>query len=340
MKVLLVARESVDQRVFRLLAQQYSEPAVEWQFLFEPVSYEAIGQMVAEVDFVLCGMSAQSSYAETEIFAAHFALQQHKYFGFFANCFGVIGRPYFQALLSHADLVFTVNQDEAVVLQKKYPEVHAIASGHPLWEKYAQQDINKAEIRQKHNIPEHCRLIVSPGGKNAALNVQLWSNTLYGAGRLLEYNTMVWMVLHPDDITPLHLYQKVLEEHKNPHAFLKDIGPLEENGLAAADLVVQSASAVGVTAAIWNIPVIDFILPAQADHMQKIYGQRTWPPVSAGASVLCTERPALVHIMSSFLKRGYSSILSDHQDNFLVFEKIGSASQIIGQSIKQLLQIN
>lgn len=335
MGILLVSGETGAKQAFAELMKH--DIGQEWIVLGPETNYEGIRTQVSEASLVLCGMSSVPENAEDEIFSAHFAAYYGIPFGFYADTFGVVGRPNFQHLLEQTNFIFTVTAAEADKIQAKFKKIQVVACGNPIWEKYAARKIDPQKIRQTRQVPEDSRLIISPGGKISGLNMLLWSTILSAIQRLPDYNIRLWLAPHPGDSTPDYFYRNLLQEYEALSQILARTGHLEDLGLEAADLVIQSASTIGIIAACWGIPVIDFIDKAHADRLERITGQRNWPPTEAGASLLCTHHEEMVHLIASLLKHRGQPVLSEHQNKFMPISPEGTAIKKMLATIRQYL---
>ncbi len=349
-RVLLVAQDFAPQKAFHpFLADALGEKGLQVQLVLggkgPPTTGQILGAIsaVRDCDILVCGMSSSSELATAEIAAAEEAVAGGIPFGFYADTFGVVNRPWFmsKALQGLASFVFVVNQEEARNAKTLFPNVDIVVSGNPEWEEFAFPEKTREEVRTELKVILREHLILCPGGKSLAVNI-LHFGAVIGAVRQLVGQKRVILSLHPKDPNPVELYKELVELSSVP---LQVAETSTLDILPGVDLVVQSASTIGVAAAIQRIPVIDFFSEIALARMEKVTGAREWKLCQKGVSkAVCSYPTTLADWMNAYLGGPFGRLTEEmkimRQNQEKVFPKPserGAAVRIMADHIEKVV---
>lgn len=252
---------------------------------------ESIGERVLTADVLLVGMSSSAKLAEKEIYAAETAVRANTPFGFYADTFGCHKRPWFAKLRDKASFVFVVNKKEAESAQELFPNAKIVASGNPMWEGFFTPRLSREEVRERLGIEDGQRMIFCPGGKLLAVNMQHFGGVI-SASHVLGMNPEDWKIVlatHPGDENYdglfkfekkedsdeyeykriENIYKDLVKYSKVPVAVVSPSQMATSHMISGCDVVVESASTIGIEAVCQRKPVIEFFTEAALNRLEE-----------------------------------------------------------------------
>ena len=253
-------------------------------------------QLESKADVFLIGMSSSPELAKYEIAAGELALSMGKPLAIFGDILGVFrGREWFEDLRQRSSVLFVMNDEEAREARQLYPNTRAVASGNPRYEEFFKPNFSREEVREKLGVSQDATVILVPGGKDYTVNTLHFKGVAEAAQSLMrEYGSrhrecLVLISLHPGEKSPpddftkmLRQYREDLKEYPFVRVETKDTLLTGDDLVSGADLVVQSASTIGATAACQRIPVINFFTEQALTRLAGNVGSFNWPPVGLG----------------------------------------------------------
>ena len=247
-----------------------------------------------DADFILTGMSSSAELSEHEMSALTGGIIKGSPFGVFADTFGAWkGREWFEEYRRKAAAIFVLNEEEAAEARVMYPNAKVFGYGNPRWEEFFTQRMTREQVRAKLGVSGSDIVVEVPGGKDLECNL-LHFGAVIDAARMLREddisNSYVVVVsLHPGDKNPRSEYEKLAEKFDFDWVRITDKSLVSaDDMLAGVDMVVQSASTVGVTASCQRIPVINYFSETALARLEKSVGTREWPPVTQGVELAVT----------------------------------------------------
>lgn len=264
-------------------------------------------------DFVLTGMSSSPELSEDEIRVLHIARECGIPFGVFSDTFGAWkGRDWFEGYRQNATALFVLNEEEAAEARVKYPNAKVFGYGNPRWAEFFTQRMTSEEVRSKIGAYDTDIVVEVPGGKDLQVNLAHFGAVISAAEDLNrgDCHFVVFISLHPGDKNPRSEYEKLVDGKSFVRITDKSIVSADDM-LAGADMVVQSASTVGVTAACQRIPVINYFSKATLDRLEGNIHSREWPPVLQGTEVVVVDDIGVLRskMVQCLVDYNHSSIL-------------------------------
>lgn len=260
-------------------------------------------------DFVLTGMSSSPELSECELKTLQFAYDNKVPFGVFSDTFGAWkGREWFEEYRQEAAALFVLNEEEAEEARVRYPQAKVFGYGNPRWVEFFTQRTTRDRVRRTLDLDWDDVVVEVPGGKDLQVNLAHFGAVI-NAVVLLQKNTsrrfFVVISIHPgDDPKNEHGHKAEYEKLADGKSFvlITDKSLISaDDMLVGANMVVQSASTVGVTASCQRIPVINFFTQAALDRLEKNVGSRLWEPVEQGVELqVVDDVEALSRLMFSF----------------------------------------
>lgn len=281
MKVALVATDTAPKAAFARLEPALKEAGIE------------ISSLVKDADVILAGMSSSLKLAEKELEAVEIAETDGKPFGFYADTYGTIRRPWFERFRKSASFVFVINDNEAIDAKGIFPNAKVVISGNPMWEDFFNPKLSRAEARAKLEVVEDCKVVLCPGGKNFIINILHFGAVIDAMNRAadnLKYrnknnNFKVVFALHPGDQNKMEAYADLSKYSRVPVFIMTKEHASTSLILPGCDLVVESASTLGIEAACQRIPVIDYFTETALSRLEEATGSREWDLCKAGAAI-------------------------------------------------------
>jgi hypothetical protein len=250
-----------------------------------------------DVGFVLTGMSSSPELSRDELGVLRMAISAEVPFGVFADIFGAWkGRKWFEEYRQKASVIFVLNQEEVAEARVMYPNAQVFGFGNPRWEEFFTQRMTREQVRAKLSLSGSDIVVEVPGGKDLECNLLHFGAVIDAARRLREddrSNSYVVIIsIHPgDDPKGENNHRGEYEKLAGRFDWVRitDKSLISaDNMLAGVDMVVQSASTVGVTASCQRIPVINYFSEPALDRLEGSIGSREWPPVTKGMELAVT----------------------------------------------------
>lgn len=308
-RIVLVARDVAPSLAFEMVkAELWARPGVTGRAYLghgKPIvaQQDEVDASVRGADIVLIGLSSQKDLAEPEIYAAEEAIEHGVPVVAYSDTFGCFNRPWFADVLPHVAALFVINAQEAGKAHLQFPAPDIITSGNPTWEDFCFPKRTRQEVRQYLGVTDETKVILSPGSKSPVINILLWGTLIEAATRISGLKMQLVFAPHPGDRTAKEIYDDLLTYSPVPVQWVsREEFPASEL-LPGVDLVVQSASTIGIEAAHLRIPVIDCFSESARGRWREASGGERWEPCVLGVSretsldtaELCREISLLLH---------------------------------------------
>lgn len=248
---------------------------------------EILGAVRAS-DAVVLGMASGADIAAEELAALDAANKAVIPVALYSDTYGSWARPHFEAGLRDltTGTLFVLNHEEAARAREAYPHFAVVASGNPVWEDFFFPAITREQARKRLGVSEDIKVIFVPWGKDPVVNILhaggvVEAALVYG----IDAYFLVAVGLHPGDKTPKEFYQSLTISTEAPVRLVEKAEMPSGDILMAADLVVESASTLGIQAAHLRIPVIDYFTEIALRRMEQSIGTRWWEPCTLGVAV-------------------------------------------------------
>ncbi len=250
-----------------------------------------LAEHVRNADILVAGMSSSAELAVEEIHAAKIARDANILFGFYSDIYGNFNRPWLRSLNAKTNFLFVINAQDAAEAKKSYGnQTCIVATGNPMWEDFTHPAHSRILTRKLLGITSQQPVILVPGTKEFAININLFSAVTEAIARLGK-KIEIYFSLHPGDQNDQKKYTNLTKDTILTH-FLSHRAWSGSDLIPAADLVVASASTIGIEAAHQRIPVINFYTNLSRKRLQEATGSSTWKPDELGASVMIYEDTA------------------------------------------------
>ena len=108
--------------------------------------------------------------------------------------------------------------------------------------------------------------------------------------------------------------------------------------IPGCDIVVESASTIGIEAACQRKPVVDFFTPDGLANLERQTRSTLWPPVELGAALAVDRAEALVGILKS-LASSSLNLREMRKNQAIIFpspREKGAAAKIIANVLRGL----
>lgn len=232
MKVVLVGYDVAPSQALERVGKELSASGVDVCLFLgngKPIKNAYDAQLIAEHPcVVLCGLSSSKEFAKDEIATAEVAMQMGMPFGFYADTYGTINRPWFAHLREKASFIFVINEEEGEKARELYPNAKVIVSGNPMWEDFFTPKLSREEVRRKLEVGDEEQMVLCPGGKSPAVNILHWGSVIEALSldqdSLMPRKWKVFLSPHPGD---------------KPAALLKQIAKLKEERLKTLPLSLE-----------------------------------------------------------------------------------------------------
>lgn len=320
MKALLVARDVAPSQalteVMKELEKQGHEPLACLDFgKPSEIPLGTTARLVADSDIVLIGMSCTAERSAEEINVAQTAITQGIPLALYADTYNCHNRPWFKEVIPQASALFVINEEEAKKARETFPGLIVVASGNPMWEGFCFPKYSRAEVRKQLGIAEDEIFILAPGGKSATVNILFWGGILEALHNacLRDKKFQLVLALHPGDRNseaidpkdqkPLEVYADLVKYSPVPTRMLgKEIPTrLISDLIPGIDLLIESASTIGIEAAHQRKPVIDYFTEVALARMKEGTGSRDWDPCWLGVAKATYCVPDLATIIEQLL---------------------------------------
>lgn len=295
-------------------------------------------------DVVLLGMSSSEKLAEIEIRAAEEAVKWNIPFGLYADTYGVINRGWLAHLRDKASFVFVINEEEGKKARGLYPNAKVVITGNPMWEDFCTPKLSREEVRQRLGVSDEQKMVLCSGGKNLAVNMLHWGGVIEAfSKKSAPKDYKVFLSVHPGDkpAEEIKKIQKLVAEsnldldkdvvdqlidrlvktaeasylaHYNDLVRYSKRVPVKvvtkdfmsgPDMLPGADLVIESASTLGIEAAFQRIPVISSFWEVALARIEESCGSRDWELCDSGAALRVDGDPnQLLYFIQDLLLSG------------------------------------
>ncbi|MBU1036452.1 hypothetical protein KKF32_00265 [Patescibacteria group bacterium] len=349
MNVLLVANMVASKQAFEMLKKELEKRGHQvFPFLsagkLEETLVTDIAPIIANSNLIVLGMSSDENLAQQELGIAKIAKENNTPYCFYGDTYSSCARPHLQQALEKAGTLFVINGEEAEKASMVFPQLKVVVSGNPTWEEFCFPKFTPKLIRHSLSIAEDEIVILVPFGKMFDIN-RLHLNGVIQAVDLAGGQTpngkkiRIIASSHPGDPVEPEKYCGLVEPHQFTRIIPSALAPTL-GLLPGVDLVIGSASTVGVAAAHQGISVIDFLTKKALDRLEQSTGQRTWAPCNLGASCMVTESESERELMKAILAllKDPTSMRERQKAVYPAPTKIGAAVEIMADTIKQLAQ--
>lgn len=279
MKITLIARDVAPSQALALLATTLTAKG------HEPIQFLGNGntltstaeereQVLLVSQAVVVGMSSSVELSAEECGIARLAKEASIPVFFYADSFGTYNRPWFRDLLSDSSL-FVISKDEAEKARIALPDTVVIVTGSPMQEKFFFPKRSRDQIRRQLDLTERDKMVLIPGGKDTEINLLHFSHVIEKVWNINDVKVII--SLHGGDKTDLRVY----EDRFISIPRVRIIPEKEMSGsdlLPGADVVVGSATTLGVEAICAGIPTVDYLSESARARYRKATGQDTWEP--------------------------------------------------------------
>lgn len=251
---------------------------------------------------VVTGMSSSPELAAHELAAGKAAKERNIPLFLYADTYNCHERKWFAELIPDSTL-FVINENEKEKVKEKFPTARVVAAGNPLWEDFFFPKMTREGVREALNIPEDEIMILCPGTKSLLVCMQSFSAAIEAASTL-DKKVHVVVSLHPGDENNPLLYAELakfseipvtitkrLSEKEARHAhceppFVVSPGAYKSSEmLPGADVVIETASTLGIEAACQRIPVIDYFTYHALNRIESTTGTRKWEVCNLNAAI-------------------------------------------------------
>ncbi len=296
-----------------------------------------IFENVGTADLVLTGMSSEEGLVVEEVIALESAIFKGIPVGLYADTFGVHRRKWFEHLRGQISFLLVTNQEEADDAKTIYPNTEIVVSGNPSREAYFTPVWTYEQSRQILGIKPDTKVVLCPQGKNLEVNSGHISGVLQAIDLLPEKDKFkVFITLHPGDLNSLDGYSEFVKS--GVAGITKKVIPSSAL-VPPVDIIVESASDVGVEAACQRKPVIDYFTEKALDRLEESTGSRKWVVCEKGASEAIYNPDKLASAIARLLTtEGYAPMCERQEALFPAPAEKGSATKIMAETIKKYLQ--
>lgn len=357
-KIVLVGRDQAPSEAFQRLAEELAEDDS-----IHVISFLGFGKPIQGIDedfeqifcaaiesasIVVIGMSSSLELAEPEIAAAQYAAGAGIPFGFYCDTFGCHNRSWFSQFRSdeYADFLFVINEKEAGRAREVFPLSEVVVSGNPRWEDFVFPKFTRQEVRAKLGVAEKEKMILVPGGKIPAINIILWEAVMSAVHLSSVPGVKIFLSRHPGDYPKDEMEAKWLEKVYGDLVKFRgrvdvnflDRGTKTSDVLPGTDLLVESASTLGIEAAFQRIPVIDYFSRLALNRMKETSGTIDWELCAQEAAMRIDEggEDSLLDVIEFLLSHndpvGY--LVEAQEENYPVPAEKGTAVRIMADTIR------
>lgn len=289
LKIILVAGDVAQSEALGMLAQMLQKRGHETFESFgygreHPHSAVELIEQINVADWVVVGMSEK---ADMEVWVAATAREHNIPYAFYADTYGVPMLEAFERFRNTQPVLFVINDDEATLAKTLFPFATIVVTGNPRWEHFAFPKLTRAQAREKLNVSESRRVILSVGDKFLAQNMIQFGATVEAIHQLgWERETDLLLSLHPGALQSPEMYDEFITcSGMKVQIIGKHVGISTGDILPACDLIINFTSTVAVQAAFMRLPTIDFCSVIAMRGKSAVRGRDPWPHTAAGASL-------------------------------------------------------
>lgn len=341
----MVANDEAPASAFELLGEQLDVNGVDYHANLRRIPSPM--NRARGSDTVLVGMSSNEERADLELSAARAAFALHKPLGFYADTFGVYKRPFFTELVSKGQFLFVPNEEEAERARRFYPStLEVIATGNPVWANFFNRSVSRDTVRIKLGCEkEEDFVICVPFGKDLEVNqalVQYIISALKRCKKEVVKNAKVIICVHPGEDRDGSLgrtdhYKQMTSKTDFDFIVVEKQEVTSSNVLDAGDLVIESASTLGIEAAHLRIPVIDMFSERALTRLERAIGSRSWELCELGcADDVRGNSDQLANLIELYYDVPYGHQLEKFQKT--AFPKFGETDPV-GAVLSKMMEI-
>ncbi len=341
-KIVLAAHDAGPSNALGAFAKVLDSPAVflanAGKTYLNEKATDAMRYSIRTADFVLIGMSFPEANAAIELMAAKTAAEARIPYGFCADIPGAWNRVWFAPYRASASLLLTVGGVEEIAKATAlFPKAYITRTGNPEWEKYF-LPASRSAARGAMGASDDEFVILSPGGKDAVLNIQSWS-TVVEAASLYRSNVAVVLTCHPGDRTPKDVYQSLAHYGQKLGVRVLCSETPSDVLVPGVDVVVQTPNfSVGLHAMCRRVPVIDMMGAMAAERVFENTGTREgqFAGTEAVLSLYYEEAtaPALAQALVSVRT---NTVMREAQERLLPPLKQGGAVAAMKAAVEEVL---
>ena len=245
-----------------------------------------IEERVSQADVVLIGMTSEERLSGGELAAAGIAYKMKIPFGFYSDTFGTFRRPWFKNCRDKASFLFVINEEEAKLAREFFLNARIVVSGNPLWEAFFFPKYTREEVRSRLGVTEDDWMILCPAGKNLTVNLLHLGGVIEALSRLHKdpSHHKVFFSKHPGDPNSADTYIDLVKYSRSPFRVVTKEEFSGSDMIAGADIVIESASTMGIEAACQRVPVIEYFTEIALNRLEEANGVREWELVRLGAA--------------------------------------------------------
>lgn len=212
-----------------------------------------IKKLLEGIHCLILGMSSSAELAQIEMHAGQLAHEAGIPFGFYADIWDCLDRPWFAPLRALAAFAFVIDTTERNHALETLPRAsdRIVVTGNPLWDLSRYSKFDPEEAHAALSVPVTQKVILFPLTKDRATNLELLS-----AARRIDSELPVKVIVapHPGDVGNASHYRDYLigTDVALIHQFpFRDMLP-------AANLVLNPGSGAGIEAIVQGIPVLEY----------------------------------------------------------------------------------
>lgn len=333
MRVLLVARDVAPSQALERLREVLLlrlDDVHSFLGYGKPISNSYNSRLITERPcVVLCGMSSFAEVAKDEIAVAEVAARMGMPYGFYADTYGSAQRPHFEHLRKEASFIFVINGEEAKTARELYPNAKVVVSGNPMWEDFFIPKLSREEVRSKFEVDNDEYMVLCPGGKSLTIDTLHWGAVIEALS--MEPTAEKWKVFFsahpgsqylPEDYTELINYSKRVSVRLVAKDFMS-----ASDMLPGVDIVINSASTIGIEAACQRKPVIEYFTEIALARLEESIHSRNWPTWELGVAAKVNGNPErlLCKIRDLLFYGGFVSMRKRQEEVYPAPQEKGSA---------------
>ncbi len=303
-----------------------------------------IARDMGGADLVVTGMASSAELADEEIMACELASERGIPFGHYCDTYGVHNRPWFAPLRGKTSFLFVINADERKEAQKIFPNAEIVISGNPTWEDFFFPKKTYEDVRSRLGILPNEIAVMCPGGKNLTVNILHFGAVVDALNGLSENMQIfklfkIFLSLHPGDLNSPDAYKDFIVYSRVPVKIITKNVMTSSDLVVGSDIIVESASTIGIEAACQRKIIIDFFGEIALARLEEQSGSRIWPPCVMGIAEFVYSDPSNLAEKIIYCLHSENRYLRKQQEEvFPAPAEKGSAVKIMTATIKKYLQ--